>query len=105
MADHDGSSDDDETMPYAAYLKEILQKGILTEQLPIVTTDPNRLEAQAKKAMSKRGFDYIIGGAGEAATMDANREAFSQWKIIPRVLKPTTPRDLRISLFGKKYGM
>lgn len=98
---------DDETegpVPYAAHLRTILQKGLLMDQLPTVTTDPNKLEEQAKKMMSKKGFDYIRGGAGEAATMDANRLAFRQWKILPRVLKPTTPRDLSVTLFGTKYG-
>lgn len=100
MADQDG----DGPQPYAAYLRTVIQKGLLTGELPVVTTDPNRLEEQARKTMPKAGFDYILGGAGEAATMDANRLAFRQWKIIPRVLKPTTPRDLSVTLFGQKYG-
>lgn len=32
--------------------------------------------------------------------MDANRLAFRQWKLIPRMLRPTTYRDLRTTLFG-----
>ncbi|KAF4509276.1 hypothetical protein G6O67_005549 [Ophiocordyceps sinensis] len=35
--------------------------------------------------------------------MDANRLAFRQWKIVPRVLRPTSPRDLGVTLFGHKY--
>jgi hypothetical protein len=101
MADEDG----DGPQPYAAYLRAILQKGLLANELPIVTTNPNSLEEQAKQKMTKAGFDYIKGGAGEAATMDANRLAFRQWKIIPRVLKPTTPRDLSVTIFGQKFGM
>lgn len=100
MADQDG----DGPQPYAAYLRTVIQKGLLAGELPVVTTDPNQLQEQARKAMPKAGFDYILGGAGEAATMDANRLAFRQWKIIPRVLKPTTPRDLSVTLFGQKYG-
>ena len=53
--------------------------------------------------MAPGPFNYIYGGAGEAATMEANRLAFRQWKIIPRVLRPTVPRDLSVELFGKKY--
>ncbi|OAQ90924.1 FMN dependent dehydrogenase [Purpureocillium lilacinum] len=99
----DGNNDDGEVVPYAAYLREVMQKGILGGQLPLVTTNPNRLEEQAQKAMPTKGFDYIKGGAGESATMDANRLAFRQWKIIPRVLRPTNPRDLSVELFGHKY--
>jgi isopentenyl diphosphate isomerase/L-lactate dehydrogenase-like FMN-dependent dehydrogenase len=54
--------------------------------------------------MPKKGWEYIKGGAGEASTMDADRLAFRQWKIVPRVLTPTTPRDLSTTLFGEKYG-
>jgi hypothetical protein len=100
MANQDG----DGPQPYAAYLRTIVQKGLLAGELPIVTTNPNLLEAQAKEKMTKAGFDYIIGGAGESATMDANRLAFRQWKIVPRVLKPTTPRDLSVTIFGQKFG-
>lgn len=96
-------SDDNEQVPYAHHLRSILEKGTLMNTPPIVTTDPNRLEEQAKKVMSKKGWDYIKGGAGEGSTMDANRLAFRQWKIIPRVLKPTTPRDLSTTLFGETY--
>lgn len=92
------------TAAYADYLPNILQKGMLQGSLPVVTTNPNRLEAEAEKVMRKAGFDYIRGGAGEAATMDSNRLAFRQWKIIPRVLIPTTPRDLSVTLFGCRYG-
>ncbi|CZR50665.1 related to L-lactate dehydrogenase [Phialocephala subalpina] len=35
--------------------------------------------------------------------MDANRLAFRQWKLVPRMLRPTTHRDLTIELFGEKY--
>lgn len=89
--------------PYAGYLRAILQKGLLQGDLPLVTTNPNKLEEQAKKAMSKKGFEYIHGSAGESATAEANRLAFRQWRILPRVLKPTTPRDLGTTLFGEKY--
>jgi lactate 2-monooxygenase len=97
------ADDGDGPVPYAAYLQTLLQKGMFMGQPPVVTTNPNTLEAQAIKSMSKRGFEYIKGGAGEMSTMDANRLAFRQWKIIPRVLKPTTPRDLSVTLFGQKY--
>lgn len=86
-----------------------------------MTTDPNKLEEQAREHLGVRAFNYVAGGAGEKATMDANRLAFRQWKVrlifsttgflvsqwltmfdqmIPRMLRPTTDRDLRVELFG-----
>lgn len=90
--------------PYSSYAVSIYQQGIMTGQLPIVTTDPNKLEEQARKAMGKECFGYVFGGAGELSTMDANRLALRQWKIVPRFLKPTNPRNLKTELFGVTYG-
>jgi len=99
------SSDDGAPPPYSDYLLEIYQNGMIHGKLPEVTTNPNLLEAHAKKAMKPVAFNYILGGAGEGSTMDANRLAFRQWKLIPRYLRPTLPRDLSVELFGVKYGM
>ncbi|RDA84745.1 hypothetical protein CP532_6925 [Ophiocordyceps camponoti-leonardi (nom. inval.)] len=93
----------DKTTPYGFYLRDLIGKGIRDGQPPVVTTDPNRLEETARKAMTERGFNYIRGSAGEGATMNANRLAFRQWKLVPRVLRPTTPRDLSVKLFGRTY--
>ncbi|GAT18743.1 oxidoreductase [Aspergillus luchuensis] len=66
---------------YGDYQTEIYGRGALTGVLPNVTTDPRLLEAQAKKALGERSFNYVAGGAGEKATMDSNRLAFRQWKL------------------------
>ncbi|KAL9024359.1 MAG: hypothetical protein Q9180_007923, partial [Flavoplaca navasiana] len=68
--------------PYTGlYLgQEIYKNGLLNQKLPIVTTDPNKLEEQAREFLGVRSFNYVAGGAGEKATMDANRLAFRQWK-------------------------
>lgn len=87
---------------YGAFQAEIYEDGLLKNKLPTVTTDPNKLEEQAKKYLGARSFNYVAGGAGEKSTMDANRLAFRQWKMIPRMLRPTTHRDLRVELFGHK---
>jgi lactate 2-monooxygenase len=74
------------------------------QRLPTVTTDPNKLEDQARSILKPTAFNYVAGGAGERATMDANRLAFRQWKMIPRMLRSTTRRDLTVKLFGETYG-
>jgi len=80
------------------------QDGMFFGKMPVVTTDPNQLEEQAKSKLPITSFNYVAGGAGERATMDANRLAFRQWKMVPRMLRPTTTRDLRTKLFGETYG-
>lgn len=96
-------NDNGDRPPYGEYQIEIYKKGVLLGEPPVVTTGSNGLEAQARKAMQPGPFNYIYGGAGEAATMDANRLAFRQWKIVPRVLRPTMPRDLSVKIFGQTY--
>ena len=66
---------------YGAFQTEIYAKGIAHGILPAVTTDPNKLEAEAREVLSVRSFNYVAGGAGERATMEANRQAFRQWKV------------------------
>lgn len=74
----------------------------LAGRTPKVPIDPRELERAARRSMSKEGFAYIAGGAGSESTMDANREAFRRWQIVPRVLRDVSRRDLGIELFGRR---
>jgi 4-hydroxymandelate oxidase len=44
-------------------------------------------EAAARALLSPMVLDYIAGGAGDEATLRANREAFEQWRLLPRMLR------------------
>jgi lactate 2-monooxygenase len=66
---------------YGAYQISIYTAGLQHHQLPTITCDFSALEEQARKFMDERSFNYVAGGAGERATMDANRLAFRQWKV------------------------
>ena len=48
---------------------------------PIVTTDPAKLEAQAKGHVPDDAFGYVAGNAGNGDTAAANRRAFQQWSV------------------------
>jgi lactate 2-monooxygenase len=69
---------------------------------PAVPTDAARLEERARAAMSAEGFAYVAGGAGAEATMRANRAAFDRWRILPRMLRDVSTRDLATTLFGRR---
>lgn len=60
------------------------------------------LEQKAKEMLSPAAFDYVAGGASGEDTMRANREAFYRWRIVPRMLRDVSQRDLSIELFGAK---
>ena len=52
--------------------------------------------------MSRAGFAYIAGGAGAERTVAANRAAFDRWRIVPRVLRDVSARDISVTLLGRR---
>jgi lactate 2-monooxygenase len=58
------------------------------------------LEQKAKEILSPPAFDYVAGGASGEDTVRANREAFYSWRILPRMLRDVSQRDLSVELFG-----
>lgn len=69
---------------------------------PAVPVDAARLEERARDAMSPEAFAYVAGGAGAEATLRANREAFDRWRILPRMLRDVSVRDLSTTIFGRR---
>jgi lactate 2-monooxygenase len=57
-------------------------------------------EARAAAALEPGPFGYIAGGAGEEATMRANREAFERLRLRPRMLTGNVQRDLSVEVLG-----
>ncbi|WP_439630408.1 alpha-hydroxy-acid oxidizing protein, partial [Gemmata sp.] len=60
------------------------------------------LAARAKARLSPEAWDWIAGGAGRGETVRANRDAFAQWRIVPRVLCDVADRDFSTALFGAR---
>ena len=54
--------------------------------------------------MSEKAFAYVAGGAGDGATMRANRAAFERHRILPRMLRDAGRRDLSTELFGRRLA-
>ncbi len=78
----------------------IYRAGVLGHR-PRVPTDFAELERRAEQAMTPRAWAYVAGGAGEGATMRANRAAFERWQIVPRMLPGATRRDLGTTVLGR----
>ena len=55
----------------------------------------------AKRRLPGGVFDYIDGGAEDERTMRANREAFSNYRFRPRVLRDVSDVDTATKLLGK----
>jgi isopentenyl diphosphate isomerase/L-lactate dehydrogenase-like FMN-dependent dehydrogenase len=52
--------------------------------------------------MSGDAWAYVAGGAGDGATMRANRAAFDRWALVPRMLRDVSSRELSVSLLGMR---
>lgn len=80
---------------------EIYLRGMHGEG-PAVPVDVETLEAEARRALSEEAYAYVAGGAGTEDSIAENREAFRRWRIVPRILRDVSERDLSIELFGDR---
>jgi len=71
-------------------------RGVLPE-FPLTAGE---LEASAREKLDPGAFGYVAGGAGEETTMRANRAAFDHWRIVPRMLRDVSSRDLHVTVLG-----
>jgi lactate 2-monooxygenase len=69
---------------------------------PRVPVDRFELERQAREAMPEEAYAYIAAGAGAETGVEGNRDAFGRWRIVPRVLRDVSERELGIELFGRR---
>lgn len=86
---------------FGAYQSEIYLNG-LGGRLPPFTTDLTALESSARERLEPGPFRYVAGAAGSGATDRANRAAFDAWRLVPRMLRDATVRDLRTTVLGTR---
>ncbi len=60
------------------------------------------LEAAARRKIPRRAFDYLAGGAGFENSILENRRAFDRYRVVPRVLRDVSTRDLSVELLGSR---
>src|SRR3954447_5918611 len=66
---------------------------------PVSFTD---WERAAEEKLDEGAFGYIAGGAGAEETMRANLDAFTRWRIRPRMLAGNAVRDLSVEVLGMR---
>ncbi|MFI8181292.1 lactate 2-monooxygenase [Actinacidiphila glaucinigra] len=79
---------------------EIYLNG-LAGVLPALPTDLTRLEALAAERLAPGPFGYVAGSAGSGRTERANREALDRLRIVPRMLRDVSARDLSVEVLGR----
>jgi lactate 2-monooxygenase len=91
----------EQQQPFANYQYEIYLGG-LSGQKPAYPLSYAELEAAAKEKLPPESYGYVAGAAGAETTMRNNREAFDRWRIVPRMLRDTSKRDLTREILGTK---
>ena len=77
--------------------------GADVEGRPLASLD--EYEVAARAILGESVYDFIAGGAGEELTLRANREAFANWALRPRVLVDVSARDLGTTVLGQESTM
>lgn len=85
---------------FANFQNDIYLNGLLTEQIPPLTTDLRALADTARTRMSPAAYGYVAGGAGSGQTVAANLEAFERRRIVPRMLRDVGTRTLARTVLG-----
>lgn len=92
--------------PYGEHRQqELYAMGTLADKPPEIPVRWAALEQAAIEAMDDRAAAYVAGGAGSGETMTENRRAFEKWRIVPRLLRDVSERNLRIEVFGQQWDL
>ncbi len=86
--------------PFSSYQAEIFLGGLggKTPEHPVSVAELERLAEE--KLDDPKVASYIFGGAGREETMRSNLEAFRRWRIVPRMLRDVSTRDLSVTVLG-----
>src|SRR3712207_219188 len=83
--------------PFGNYQYDIYLRG-LTGEVPRHPVDWSELEAAAEGAMDPGARGYVFGGAGTEDTQRENLDAFRRWRLMPRMFRDISARDLRTTV-------
>ena len=61
----------------------------------------SEVEALAKAVLPAQTWDYYAGGANDELSLAANRRAFDEVALLPRVLVDVSRRDASCTLLGR----
>jgi isopentenyl diphosphate isomerase/L-lactate dehydrogenase-like FMN-dependent dehydrogenase len=82
---------------------EIYGRGMSGETPELPATYEALLEL-ARERMKPKSFAYAAGGAGAERTMRDNVAAFDRWRLVPRMLRDVSKRDLSTEVLGTPLG-
>jgi len=84
--------------------REVFLEGA-AGKTPDVPPSYEKLRGRAREEMSDEAYGYVEGSAGSEDTARENREAFRRWRIVPRITRDVSERDLSTEVFGDELGV
>src|SRR6476469_8840108 len=84
---------------FANFQYEIYAGG-LNEQRPALPVSATKLQQRAREKLDPGAYGYVAGGAGSERTMQANLDAFERRRIVPRMLRDVSQRNLGVTVLG-----
>jgi len=64
----------------------------------------HEFEDVARRKLHKLAYDFIAGGVEDERSLQANRDAYGHWDLVPRVMVDVTNIDTSLELFGVKMS-
>ncbi len=62
-------------------------------------------EVEAAKRLPRPIFGYVAGACEDCNGLRGNRDVFSEYEFVPRVLKDISKRNHVVTMFGHQYSM
>src|SRR3954468_21271002 len=85
---------------FANYQYEIYLAGAGDQRPELPHFAPAAWERAFAEQVTPEAHGYVAGAAGAEDTLRENLEAFRRWRILPRMLRDISVRDMRVDLFG-----
>src|SRR4051794_20662237 len=85
---------------FANYQFEIYLAGMSDHRPERPFLAPPEWERACAEKVTAGAHGYVAGAAGTEDTLRENLEAFRRWRIVPRMLRDISSRDMRTELFG-----
>src|SRR3954447_18849100 len=85
---------------FANYQYEIYLAGVAGRRPGLPFFAPADWERAFAEKVTPEAHGYVAGAAGAEDTLRENLEAFRRWRIVPRMLRDISVRDMRVELLG-----
>jgi L-lactate dehydrogenase (cytochrome) len=60
-------------------------------------------DRHARRLLPPMIYQYVAGGVETGAALRGGREAYADYRLVPRMLRDVSGRDQGTTLFGKRY--